>query len=214
MATIHTGTTMAPTKLELLSDWLPRQPWYLDAGSAPQLSRAGGFRLDDPAGEVGIEFMVVTDAAGGGEATYLVPMTYRAAPLAGAEAALIGTSEHGVLGTRWIYDGAHDPVAVTQLLDFIGGRVEAQHQSRSDTLDPSVGRSWTSAGRPAAREPLSVSETVVGRTTVAAELDGSPCSLDLLRVLPGAEAPALGSVEADWTRPDGGAARGTVAVVR
>jgi hypothetical protein len=83
MATIHSGTTMVPTTVELRSDWLRRQPWYLDTGVAPQLSRAGGFRLDDPAGEVGIEFMVATDAAGGEETTYLVPMTYRATALAG-----------------------------------------------------------------------------------------------------------------------------------
>jgi hypothetical protein len=31
----------------------------------PELARAGGFRLDDPQGEVGIEFMVVTDGSGG-----------------------------------------------------------------------------------------------------------------------------------------------------
>ena len=150
MATIHTGTTMAPTKLELLAGWLPQQPWYRATGEPPTLTRAGGFRLDDPAGEVGIEFLLVGDGA---ETTYLVPMTYRAAPLDGADDALIGTSEHGVLGTRWIYDAAYDPVAVTQLLDFLCGGCEAQSQSRSDTPDPSVGRSWTSGGRPTAVEP-------------------------------------------------------------
>jgi len=176
-----------PTKLELLADWLPRQPWYRGTGRRPQLSRAGGFRLDDPAGEVGIEFMVVGD---GEENAYLVPMTYRAAPLAGADDALIGTSEHGVLGTRWIYDAAHDPVAVAQLLDFVRGRVEAQHQSRSDTPDPSVGRSWRASG------------------------EAGPLSLEILRVPADDAGPALGSVECDWTRPDGSTARGVVAVVR
>jgi hypothetical protein len=55
MAVIH-HTTLTPGKLELLSAWLPSQPWYRDAGRAPELDRAGGFRLDDPAGEVGLEF--------------------------------------------------------------------------------------------------------------------------------------------------------------
>jgi hypothetical protein len=77
MATIH-ATTMAPTKLELLAGWLPRQPWYLDPGRPPAPARAGGFRLDDPDGEVGMEFLLVTDGA---ETAYFVPMTYRAAPL-------------------------------------------------------------------------------------------------------------------------------------
>jgi len=188
MATIHTGTTLAPTKLELLADWLPRQPWYRGGGGAPQLRRAGGFRLDDPAGEVGIEFMVVTDATSG--AAYSVPMTYRAGPLAGAEAGLIGTTEHGVLGTRWVYDAAQDPVAVTQLLALIRGTAEAQHQSRSDTPDPSVGRTWRVAGEP------------------------GPQQLEVLRLPGGDVGPALGSVECDWTCPDGSIARGTVAVVR
>lgn len=204
---------MAPTKLELLTGWLPRQPWYLGTGAPPALSRAGGFRLDDPAGEVGVEFAIVTD---GEETTYFVPMTYRGAPLDGADEALLGTSEHGVLGTRWIYDAAHDPVAVTQLLDFLAGGCEAQSQSTSDTPDPSVGRHWNSGGSPTAPTPLSVSHDEPGRTTITAESAGSPCVLDLLRVLSGA-APAdevLGSVEADWTRPDGTVARGPVAVVR
>ena len=55
---------MTPGKLELLAAWLPARPWYLGTGHEPELAKAGGFRLDDPQGEVGIEFMVVTDASG------------------------------------------------------------------------------------------------------------------------------------------------------
>jgi hypothetical protein len=209
MATIHTGTTMAPTKLELLTDWLPRQSWYRDAGRAPELARAGGFRLDDPAGEVGIEFAFVTD---GRDTTYHVPMTYRSAPLTGAEDGLIGTSEHGVLGRRWIYDAAYDPVAVATLLDFVSGAAQAQHQSQSDTLDPSVGRRWAGADRPVVPAPPQVSESEPGRTTVA--LTGHVVLI--VRVLEAgfADAGALGAVEADWIRPDGGTARGAVVLVR
>ncbi|EDX26627.1 conserved hypothetical protein [Streptomyces sp. Mg1] len=97
MAIIH-KTTMSPDKLELLAAWLPDRPWYLPTGRPPELVRSGGFRLDDPEGEVGIEFMVVTDTSGGEPTAYHVPLTYRGAPLAGAEAALVGTTEHGVLG--------------------------------------------------------------------------------------------------------------------
>jgi Maltokinase N-terminal cap domain len=178
---------MVPTKLELLAGWLPRQPWYRDTGTPPALSRAGGFRLDDPAGEVGLEFMLVTDSAGGGETTYFVPLAYRAEPLPETEDGLVGTSEHGVLGTRWIYDAEHDPVATAQLLAFVAGAVEAQHQSESDTPDPSVGRSWTG--------------------------DGEPAAVEFVRV-PGAPGTGSGAVEAGWTRPDGSAARGVVVVVR
>ncbi|HEV7213147.1 MAG TPA: 1,4-alpha-glucan branching protein, partial [Blastococcus sp.] len=136
--------------------------------------------------------------------------------LDGLDEALIGTSEHGALGTRWIYDAAYDPVAVTQLLDFLCGGCEAQSQSVSDTPDPSVGRSWTSGGRPTVVSPLLISDGGPGRTTVAVEVDGSSRSLELIRVpsaaLPGEE--VLGSVEAGWTGPDGTSVRGTVVVVR
>jgi len=65
MAYIHRTASMAPTKLGLLVEWLPQQAWYAGRSGPPQLSRAGGFRLDDPAGEVGIEFFFVTDEAAG-----------------------------------------------------------------------------------------------------------------------------------------------------
>ncbi|WP_415953702.1 maltokinase N-terminal cap-like domain-containing protein [Streptomyces sp. KLOTTS4A1] len=133
MAEIH-RTTLKPTKLELLADWLPGRPWYGGGPDIPQLAKAGGFRLDDPEGEVGIEFMVVTVA----DRAYLAPMTYRGAPLEGAEDALIGTSEHGVLGTRWLYDGCHDPVFAAELAALFEGRVRPQAQSISDQEDREV----------------------------------------------------------------------------
>jgi hypothetical protein len=215
MATIH-RTTMVPGKLDLLGEWLPRQPWFRDTDRPPALSRAGGFRLDDPAGVVGIEFVFVTDGTEGAETTYHVPLAYRGAPLDGAEAGLVGTSEHGVLGTRWIYDAAHDPVAVAVLLDFICAGTVAQHQTQSDTPDPSVARHWSSAGRLVALSPLRVTTTEPGRTSIAVEsTDGGQLSLDLVRVLqPAADGAGPGRVEADWTRLDGATARGPVAVVR
>lgn len=211
---------MVPTKLDLLGDWLPRQPWYRDTGRPPALTRGGGFRLDDPAGAVGIEFLFVTDGVDG--PTYQVPLTYRGAPLPEAEDGLLGTSDHGVLGRRWIYDAAHDPVAVAQLLDLVCGATVAQHQNESDTLDPTVGASWTNAGRLVAADPLVVTNTEPGRTTLVVDLidptsapAGQP-SLDLVRVLDPAtgDEPSLGHVEADWTRPDGSTTRGRIAVVR
>ena len=142
MAIIH-HTTMSPGKLELLTAWLPAQPWYRQTGHQPELAKAGGFRLDDPQGEVGIEFMVVTDGSGYGATAYQVPLTYRACALAGDCGGLIGTSEHGVLGRRWIYDGIHDPVLLARLLALIQGEAEPQAQSVSNAADPTVtGRRW------------------------------------------------------------------------
>jgi hypothetical protein len=130
MAFIY-NTTLTPGKLELLSAWLPTRPWYRGTSAAPELTRARGFRLDDPAGEVGIEFHLIAE----GPTVYLVPVTYRGAPLPGApDHALVGTMEHGELGKRWVYDAGHDPVAVAQLLAAIEGRAEVQEQSVTDTL--------------------------------------------------------------------------------
>jgi hypothetical protein len=225
MATIH-RTTMVPSKHDLLGDWLPQQPWYLDTGAPPALDRAGGFRLDDPAGDVGIEFIFVTDGTRDQATTYHVPLAYRGAPLPGADAGLLGTSEHGVLGRRWVYDAAHDPVAVSALLEFLCGATKAQHQSRSDTPDRSVVRHWASAGRLVAPTPLRVTNTEPGRTSIAVDrTDASPAGagqlcLDLIRVLQpsadgaGGAQPGPGRVEADWKRLDGATARGPVAVVR
>ena len=129
MAIIH-KTPLVPGKLGLLAGWMPAQPWYADAGREPALAKAGGFRLDDPEGEVGIEFMVVTDGSGDGAVTYQVPLTYRSAALPGAGASLVGTSEHGVLGRRWIYDGTGDPVLVAQLVDRTGSQDPAASRQR------------------------------------------------------------------------------------
>ncbi len=98
-----------PSKSELLTQWLPSQPWF--SGDAAALVLLGAFRFDDPAGEVGME----THLLRVGERTYQVPLTYRGAPLAGAEEFLITSMEHSVLGTRWIYDATADPVYVAEL---------------------------------------------------------------------------------------------------
>ena len=96
---------MSPTKLEFISAWVPSQSWF--TGDAAELSIVGGYRLDDPAGEVGIDGIIL---AAGAEHFYHVPVTYRAAPIDVDAAAQVGNAEHGVLGTRWVTDGAADPV--------------------------------------------------------------------------------------------------------
>jgi hypothetical protein len=123
-------TTLTPTKLELLAEWLPGQPWY--RGATPQPAKAGGFRLDDPENVVGVEFMVVAD----GDTTYHVPMTYRSQPL--EHLPLIGITQHGVLGRRFVYDGVHDPVLVRTLVALFNGETRPQMQSVNDTVDETV----------------------------------------------------------------------------
>ncbi len=113
VAEIHTQATLTPNKLELMRAWLPQQAWF--SGDASDLAMAGQFRFVDPAGAVGIQVMLVTS----GGVLYQVPLTYRDAPLAGAEDALAGTMEHSVLGTRWTYDALADPVYQNELLRTI-----------------------------------------------------------------------------------------------
>src|SRR3954470_6906514 len=216
MAHIH-RTTMSPTKLELLDRWLPEQPWYAGSGRA-DVTRVGGFRLDDPAGDVGIEFMFVRDNASDGGTTYHVPMTYRGEPVPSAEAALVGTSEHGVLGPRFIYDGAHDPVLVAQLLALLHGGVEPQHQTQSDAVDPTVQVDNVLTG-PHAFDSLDVfSDTA--QTIITAGLRGGrdeagrDVTMRLLRVLSaGAPTAHATCVTAAWRLPDGAEVRGPVVVI-
>lgn len=105
MALLHQAE-LTPSKTELLDNWAPGQPWFVgERGVA--IASIAAFRFDDPEGEVGVETLLVR--AGDGPIMQ-VPLTYRGAPLEGAESALIGTMEHSVLGKRWVYDGAADPV--------------------------------------------------------------------------------------------------------
>ncbi len=112
MPVVYPGATITPHFRDFLPEWVARQSWYRGSG-LPPLRMVGAIRFEDPAGEVGIETHLVAD----GETLYQVPMTYRGAALAGAT--LIATTEHSVLGSRWIYDGATDPVWAAELIRLI-----------------------------------------------------------------------------------------------
>ena len=206
MGLIH-HTTLKPTKLELLTEWLPTCPWYQGGADQPLLTKVGGFRLDDPAGEVGIEFMVAAE----GSTAYHVPLTYRGSPLEGMSDALIGTSEHGVLGLRWIYDGTRDPVLVRQLVALIQGEAEPQAQSQSDTPDPTV-LSWPTPEGTLGVAAFTVSDDAEG-TMVSVSAAAGELALRLHRVprpLTG-DGAAPGAVSATWELADGTRARAVFA---
>lgn len=103
MGIVH-HATLSPSKQELVESWLPSRSW---ADGHRIAEKIGEYRFDDPAGEVGVETILWRTEHGDVMQT---PLTYRAAPLAGAEEHLIGTSEHSVLGERWVYDSCGDPV--------------------------------------------------------------------------------------------------------
>lgn len=164
MALIHRAT-LHPTKVELLADWLPTRAWR--TGSTGEVRRVAGYRFDDPAGAVGMETMLVRVGDG---PVLQVPLTYRDAPLDGGDEWLIGTTEHSVLGTRWVYDAVGDPVYAAALADAIlSGHGQAQEFMQvEDRLEP--------------RE-LSMGITVTGHVpggalgAVERVVDGDPASI-------------------------------------
>jgi hypothetical protein len=126
MALVHRAT-VDPSKQELVEAWLPTRPW---AQGLEITKKLGEYRFDDPAGEVGVETIVFATGEG---TSVQVPLTYRAAPLEGADDYLVGTSEHSVLGARWVYDGCADPVwAATLAGAILTGGSQAQMYLEED----------------------------------------------------------------------------------
>lgn len=119
---VHPQATLRPSKLDLLASWLPDQ-WWFD-GDATDLEMITRFRFVDPAGEVGLDGMLIRST----DAVYHVPVTWRAHPLDGG--ALIGTLEHSELGTRYCYDAQTDPVYLAEL-----SRVIVEKDSDAEIVD-------------------------------------------------------------------------------
>ena len=141
MALLHEAT-ISPRKDELVGPWLRTRPWW---DGETERAPVGAFRLDDPAGEVGIECFLFGSASG---STLFVPVTYRDAPLQGREASLLGTMEHSVLGTRYVYDACADPVFVATVLHTIrcGGRQADLLLMRADGTEVVRGPNATAKG--------------------------------------------------------------------
>ena len=120
-AHVHPEAALTPSKIELLSAWLPGQAWF-DADPT-HLERVATFRLVDPDGEVGLDCMLIASSG----SVFHVPVTWRATPLESGD--LIGTLEHSVLGTRYCYDAPSDPVYMAEL-----ARVIAQGDTDADVV--------------------------------------------------------------------------------
>lgn len=114
MAIIY-DATLTPDKGELLTAWLDRQDW----GGTGEVEQIGAYRVDDPQGEVGLEGFILRRSG----RTLHVPVTYRSAPLEEAELALVGTTQHSVLGERWVYDALADPVGRDLITRALAGEL-------------------------------------------------------------------------------------------
>jgi len=110
---------LTPAVMAVLPQWVARQRWYAGKGRTPVLTRIGGMRLEDPAGEADIDIHLLLDESGRTPTTYQVPLTCRATRLAGGDHALVsalGPDAAGGESTRYLYDGPHDPAFATALL--------------------------------------------------------------------------------------------------
>ena len=110
-AIIH-KTTLVPTKSELVDSWLADT--YPDLAIDP-MAYVGAYRFVDPAGRVGIDHYLTRN---GRNQLLHIPLTYRDSRLS-VSTELLGTIEHGALGTRYVYEGYNDPVYVAQMIRTI-----------------------------------------------------------------------------------------------
>ncbi|WP_280834898.1 maltokinase N-terminal cap-like domain-containing protein [Mycolicibacterium frederiksbergense] len=176
MAVVHRAT-LTPHKFDLITRWLPSQPWFDDGGAIETVS---SFRFDDPDGEVGIETFIVRS----GEREFHVPVTYRSAPLPGGT--LVGELEHSVLGHRWVYDGPTDEVYVsTTTLAIVTGGHEVEVFLADGTPVPRADTAATvsGTGRPG---DVAAGDLVVARSLPADAPAGAP---RLQASWPGRDAP-------------------------
>jgi hypothetical protein len=169
MALLHEATVI-PSKLELLADWLPGRSWFTGDGD---LQRVGAFRFDDPAGDVGVETFLVS---AGGDTVFQVPLTYRNAALPGKDDFLLGTTEHSVLGTRWVYDGCADSVWASTLATAIltGGTQAEEFLNRNGRLEARAPFATVrGSGAPATSVPEIVAVTCTDQGTVTLARTGA-----------------------------------------
>lgn len=197
MALIHKAV-LNPSKLDLLSAWLPSQHWF----TGGELQQLGAYRFDDPVGEVGLEALLVRSGAG---PLLHVPLTYRGTPLPGAEDFLVGTAEHSVLGTRWVYDGCGDPVWATALARAVltGGTQAEEFYDVDGRLEPRAPTAtvWGSGTSRTPAGPIrAVSCHDDGPTTV---VRSEQLELVVVHVV-GAEAWGEHTLTGSWTDGDGG----------
>jgi len=192
MALLHRAQ-LSPSKLELVGNFLASRAWF--GGGA--LQAVGAYRFDDPEGEVGIETHLVRTDDG---PVLQVPLTYRGAPLDGADDHLIGTTDHSVLGPRWVYDGCIDPVWATTLTTAIlpgGTQVQMYLEQDGQRIDIPPRMTVQGSGRPGAVVPDLASVDSVhdeGRTTVVRSGDAELVVARVVGATVGADETLVGQV--------------------
>ena len=168
MALIYTAR-LDPDKPE----WIRRRLVAHGLPADVDAEQIGSYRLDDPAGEVGVEAMLLRV----GDRLYQTAFAYRGDhPVAGD---VVAEADHSVLGRRWIMDAATDPDARRILAAAVRGdipqaRLEMHDESGThlETRTPDLTLRVVGAGATGALEvPVELSEP--GEV----DLDGPRCLL-------------------------------------
>ena len=191
---------LRPSKSEIIAGWAPTQSWFAGDATA-EVERVASFRFDDPAGEVGVETLLVRFGTG---PLLQVALTYRGAPLVGGEDWLIGTMSHSVLGYRWVYDATGDPVylATTAAAALCGGRQADQFEQGDGELiaiaptATAVGSG--TPGTPVPEQSSPISTVSRAGTTIART---GAWHITLVRVLDGTATPppaAAATLQGTW----------------
>ncbi|ACL38858.1 1,4-alpha-glucan branching enzyme [Pseudarthrobacter chlorophenolicus A6] len=123
---------LTPALTTLLKEWLPKQRWFPVNSPDFEMSQAGSLGIEDPSGHAGLAVFllnITTGPSDGGGRTLVVqvPLSFRSAPAAGMERALVGQAAGTDPSRTWVYDALHDP-------DFIGGWLELiRHEATART---------------------------------------------------------------------------------
>ena len=208
MALLHRAE-LRPSKLELLVPWLPGRSWFAGEAGA-EVTRVAAYRFDDPAGEVGVETLLVR--AGDGPVLQ-VPLTYRGAPLAGADEHLVGVIEHSVLGRRWAYDACGDPVyppllAAAVLADAGQAEEYFEVDGKREVRPASMTLTGSRTGRPLPVGPVSAGPVLPGPGSAGPVGGGvtvvrvGEVELAVVRRPVPADVPAAGGLAGTWPGQD------------
>ncbi len=201
MALIHRAT-LTPSKLDLVRAWLPSRPWF---PSGAEVESLGAYRFDDPSGEVGVETFLLRV----GDAVLQVPLTYRSSPPEVADVHRLGTTEHSVLGTRWVTDGCADPVWAQALLHAVltGGEQAAEEVDVDGELQPRAPSATVRGSGAAGADVPRVTDLQVDDTATTTTVDAGAATIVLARVV-GTD--LHGPHRLDGTWPAGSATLATV----
>jgi len=129
-----------------------------------------------------------------------------------------------VLGHRWIYDAAHDPVLIAPLVALIQGDTGPQAQDVSNTVDPTVisqpviGGSLTALGSAVTTNEPSGTNLQVETASAAGTRGRLIIQINRILRPGGGAAPASQSgqpvLSATWRLPEGTVVRGIIATAR